>query len=67
MTKETGKLYTVNEIATLVRTDPTTIRRWVKAGLLAAIILPHPNKRQAYRFDQATVDKLLSPSPLAKK
>lgn len=52
-------LLTVNEVADILRVDDTTVRRWVKKGILEAITLPHANKRQAYRIRRATVEALI--------
>ena len=54
-----SELLTVHEVAQTLRCDDTTIRRWVKQGVLEAVVLPHQNKRQAYRIKRATLDKLL--------
>jgi len=59
--KET-KLLTVHEVAAILRVDDTTVRRWIKNGLLEAVRLPHLNKRESYRVRQETVEKLLSGS-----
>lgn len=40
-------LLTVSEVARILRVDDTTVRRWVKAGALEAVVLPHVNARQA--------------------
>ncbi len=53
-------LLTVSEVARLLRVDDTTVRRWIKQGVLAAIVLPHVNKREAYRIKRETVDRLLA-------
>ncbi len=55
-----SELLTVDEVAQVLRLDPTTIRRWIKQGVLEAITLPHVNKRQSYRIKQATLDKVLN-------
>jgi excisionase family DNA binding protein len=52
-------LLTVSEVADILRVDDTTIRRWVRLGVLDAVVLPHVNERQAYRIKRETVDKLL--------
>lgn len=52
-------LLTVSEVAEILRVDDTTVRRWVKQGALEAVILPHPNERQAYRIKRETLDKVL--------
>lgn len=54
------ELYTVAEIASILRVDPTSIRRWIKLGILEAITLPSKNGlKQGYRIKKATIDKLL--------
>jgi excisionase family DNA binding protein len=59
------ELLTVREVAKRLRLDDTTIRRWIKQGLVDAIALPHRNKRQAYRIRKATLDALLASTTLA--
>jgi excisionase family DNA binding protein len=53
-------LLTVSEVAEILRVDETTVRRWVKIGALEAVVLPHVNKRQAYRIKKETLNKLLA-------
>jgi excisionase family DNA binding protein len=53
-------LLTVSEVAQILRVDETTVRRWVKIGALESVVLPHVNKRQAYRIKKETLDKLLA-------
>jgi excisionase family DNA binding protein len=53
-------LMTVREVAQALRVDDTTVRRWVKQGVLEAVVLPHANKRQAYRIKRDTLEKLLN-------
>lgn len=53
-------LLTVDEVARILRCDPTTVRRWIQQGTLEAVILPHVNERQAYRIKRAVLDKLLT-------
>jgi excisionase family DNA binding protein len=57
-------LLTVSEVAQILRVDDTTVRRWVKLGALEAVVLPHVNKRQAYRIKKETLNKLLEGSNL---
>ncbi len=52
-------LLTVSEVADVLRVDDTTVRRWVKQGILEAVVLPHANERQAYRIKCETLDKML--------
>src|SRR6516162_3853418 len=57
--KQLSELLTVSEVARILRVDDTTVRRWVKNGVLEAVILPHVNQRQGYRIKRETLDKLL--------
>jgi len=52
-------LMTISEVAQILRVDGTTVRRWVQQGALTAVVLPHMNKRQAYRIKRETVNKIL--------
>jgi len=53
-------LLTVREVARQLRVDDTTVRRWIKMGVLEAITLPHRGARQAYRIRRATLETLLA-------
>ncbi len=55
-------LLTVREVAKQLRVDDTTVRRWIKNGVLEAITLPHRGTRQAYRIRRSTLEALLAPS-----
>lgn len=55
-----NELMTVSEVGEALRVDDTTVRRWVKSGTLDAVVLPHANKRQAYRIKRTTFEDLLS-------
>lgn len=57
---ELPALLTVPEIADILRSDDTTIRRWIKTGAMEAVILPHVNARQAYRIKRETLEALLN-------
>ena len=61
------ELLTVREVARLLRVDDTTVRRWIKNGILEAITLPHHGKRQAYRIKKSTLDALLKSSHLPEQ
>ena len=52
-------LLTVAEVAQILRVDDTTVRRWIKQGVLDAVILPHIHERQGYRIKRETVERLL--------
>lgn len=56
-----SELLTVAEVAGILKVDDTTIRRWVKQGILSAVVLPHVNARQGYRIKRETIDAILNP------
>jgi excisionase family DNA binding protein len=58
-----AELLTVREVARQLRVDDTTVRRWIKNGVLEAITLPHRGARQAYRIRRSTLDALLAAPP----
>jgi excisionase family DNA binding protein len=60
-----SELLTVSEVARILRVDNTTVRRWVKQGVLEAVVLPHVNERQAYRIKRETLNKVLGDKSLA--
>jgi excisionase family DNA binding protein len=61
--KNDAELLTVREVAKRLRVDDTTVRRWIKNGVLEAVTLPHRGKRQSYRVRGATLDALLASPP----
>ncbi len=64
MPYDDAELLTVREVAKQLRVDDTTVRRWIKNGVLEAITLPHRGSRQAYRIRRSTLDALLTaPQP----
>ena len=66
-TKQLSELLTVAEVARILRVDSTTVRRWITQGTLEAVVLPHPNERQAYRIKRKTLDSLLEAPTHATK
>jgi len=62
MAQVNEELLTVHEVAQQLRVDDTTVRRWIKNGVLEAISLPHRGLRQAYRVRRSTLDALLTSS-----
>ena len=60
MANDDADLLTVREVAKQLRVDDTTVRRWIKNGVLEAIALPHKGARQAYRVRRATLNALLA-------
>ncbi len=65
MVQDEEDLLTVREVAKKLRVDDTTVRRWIKNGVLEAITLPHRGTRQAYRIRRSTLDTLLNSSQLS--
>ena len=61
-----GELLTVSEVASLLRVENTTVRRWVKQGALEAVVLPHIHERQVYRIKRETLDKMLETQEITK-
>jgi excisionase family DNA binding protein len=59
-----GDLLTVSEVARRLRVDDTTVRRWIKAGALEAVLLPHTGKRCGYRIKKTTLDTLVNEGSL---
>lgn len=55
-------LLTVSEVARILRVDDATVRRWVKQGILEAVVLPHIHSRQVYRIKRETLDRVLGES-----
>lgn len=62
MENDDEELLTVSEVAKQLRVDDTTVRRWIKSGVLEAITLPHRGLRQAYRIRRSTLNSLLAPT-----
>jgi excisionase family DNA binding protein len=60
-----SELLTVSEVAKALRVDDTTVRRWIKNGVMKAVSLPHRGLRQAYRIKRATLNKLLEGTTVA--
>jgi excisionase family DNA binding protein len=55
-------LLTVSEVAHILRVDDATVRRWVKQGILEAVVLPHVHSRQVYRIKRETLERVLGES-----
>lgn len=54
-----NNLLTVSEVARILRVDDATVRRWVKQGVLEAVVLPHVHSRQVYRIKRETLNRVL--------
>ena len=50
---------TASEVARILRVDETTVRRWVKGGVLEAEIVSQSEKRQSIRIKRETLDRVL--------
>ena len=59
--ESTEELLTVHEVARRLRVDDTTVRRWIKAGAIEAVTLPHRGKREQYRIKKSTFERLINP------
>ncbi|GAC1375484.1 MAG: hypothetical protein NVS2B12_32630 [Ktedonobacteraceae bacterium] len=57
-------LLTVSEVARILRVDDATVRRWVKQGVLEAVVLPHVHSRQVYRIKRETLNRVLGDNSL---
>jgi excisionase family DNA binding protein len=58
-------LFTVEDVATILRVRPATIRKWIKRGNIPAITLPHKDGTPAwrrYRIKNETVERLIQES-----
>lgn len=53
-----SELLTVREVAKALRVDTSTVRRWIKNGILTAITLPYPHKKRQYRIRRVTLEAL---------
>lgn len=52
-------LLTVAEVATRLRVDEATVRRWITDGVLEAITLPRRGYRQSYRVKKSVLDAIV--------
>jgi excisionase family DNA binding protein len=59
MVETMEELLTVQEVATRLRVNEATVRRWIKNGALEAIKLPHRGKREIYRVRRSTLNSVL--------
>lgn len=67
MMKDSGEFLTVQEVAVRLRVNEATVRRWIKAGVVEAITLPHSGTREVYRIRQATLHALLNHKNASKR
>lgn len=57
--KKEERLLTVREVATRLRVDNTTVRRWISTGALDAVALPRVSKRKSFRVKESTLAALM--------
>jgi excisionase family DNA binding protein len=55
------RMLKVNEVADMVRVDPETVRRWLRAGELRGVRVG-PG-RGSYRIPESEVERMLTPEP----
>lgn len=53
--------YTVNEVASILQTNPETVRKWIKEGKLTAI--PGNSKKEGMRIDEPALESFLAENP----
>ena len=54
------ELFTIAEVAQILRVDDATVRQWIKQGALQAVILPHLKDRPGgYRIKRETLEEIL--------
>lgn len=52
------KLYTISEVAEILRVKPLTLKRWEKSGHIKPIRLSDPQRTR--RYTQEMIDKMLN-------
>jgi len=55
------ELVTVEYVAQKLGVDGTTVRRWIKMGIVSYIELPHVGKRSTFRFRRADLSNIMTP------
>lgn len=60
--EELEPLYTIKEVASILRVDSVTVRRWIDIGVFDAIRLPEgkSGRTSGYRVKKSVLDKVLS-------
>jgi len=48
------------EVGAILRVDESTVRRWIKIGVLPAVLLPRTGKRRIYLVKRSTMKTLLN-------
>ena len=56
------QLLTIREVAKRLRVDATTVRHWIKQGLIAVVTLPCVGKRRSYRIPMTEFEKIAGQS-----
>lgn len=60
MDLELPDLLTVQEVAKILRISESTVRRWVRNGILTASSIGGP--KQHYRFERRTLREMIKPA-----
>ena len=58
--EEQDELLTVREVAKQLRVDETTVRRWIKKGVLQGVFLPSGSRYNSYRIKRSTLEQILA-------
>jgi len=54
------ELLTILEVATILRVNEATVRRWIRSGILVAVALPRRGYRQSHRIPRSALEKVLA-------
>ncbi len=57
-------LLTIGEVALRLRVDSTTVRRWIRAGLMEAVELPHGGERVTFRIRRSEYERIVKEGTL---
>lgn len=58
--EEQDDLLTVREVAKQLRVDDTTVRRWLKKGIMEGVFLPSGSRYNTYRIRRSTLEQILA-------
>ncbi|GHO88147.1 helix-turn-helix domain-containing protein [Dictyobacter formicarum] len=58
--KKEYRLYTLSEVAGILRVDRATVRRWAKEGVLKVVVLPQTGGRTVLRVSEPVLQVLMT-------
>ena len=58
--EQEDELLTVREVAKQLRVDDTTVRRWLKKGIMEGVFLPSGSRYNTYRIRRSTLEQILA-------